>query len=157
MWVDTYQPQAIKPNIVEKEGIYQLKVVNTTTGVIQPKAQNENPKRYFQVECIINAPGQPKISIFLTEGPKFDGTATAFFDTFGIMRNNFDMNTWHGKVGFMKIELQQKGEYLNMVPRYILDENGYVQKPSFTQPATPAAPEAPATSGSVDQYGYIPF
>lgn len=64
MWVDTYQPQAIKPNIVEKEGIYQLKVVNTTTGVIQPKAQNENPKRYFQVECIINAPGQPKISIF---------------------------------------------------------------------------------------------
>lgn len=129
-WAGGYQPEAIKPNIVEREGNYWLKIVNVTTGNIQPKAAGDMAKRYFQIECIINAPGTPKVSIFLTEGPKFNAHATAFFDTFSIQRGDFNSNDWIGRTGMMKIELKQKGEYMNMDPRYILDENGYVILPN---------------------------
>lgn len=157
-WATGYQPEAIKPNIVEREGIYQLKVMSVKPGTIQPKdPSRETEKRYFQVECIINAPGQPKVSIFLTEGPNFNAHATAFFDTFSIQRGDFNSQNWVNHVGYMKIELKKKGEYTNMEPRYLLDANGFVTKPNmsapqqaYSQPMQPSAPQG-------DMLGDIPF
>lgn len=151
-WVDTYHEEAITPNVVDHEGNYQLKVKQCFIDEIKPKeGTNEGSKKYFRIECIINAPGYPTVSIFLTEGPKFNQHATAFFDTFGIPHGDFNSNNWVNRVGWMRIELKRKGEYVNMEPRYILDENGHVMQPSMQNqvPTQPALRE--------DQYGDIPF
>lgn len=146
-WVNDYHEEAIKPNIVEKEGIYHLKIQDVTTDKIPAKG-NEGEKRYFKVGCIINAPGFPSVSIFLTEGKNFNAHATAFFDTFNIQSGNFNSQDWIGHVGWMQIMLKKNGEYTNMEPRYILDQNGRVQRPQMEQAPQPA---------QQDQLGDIPF
>ena len=156
-WIDGYQEEAIKPNIVEREGNYQLKITGTKTGSFDGKNGEAN-KRYFQVDYMINAPGYPHVSVFLTEGKNFNAVATAFFDTFGINYGNFNFNSWTGHKGWMRIELKQKGEYINMDPRYILDENGRVMRAVETQPAPlqqPTQPMAPSAPQMNDEE--IPF
>lgn len=152
MFVEDYNPQPIKASIVKAEGEYQLKIESVEYGKFtNEKTQSE--KRYFKVNCIINAEGFPKVAVFLTEGPSFDGEATAFFDTFGIPRNNWQYETWKGHTGRMFIALKQKGEYLNMIPRYLLDDAGYVRKAqSFS-----AQPTESFGGGNDDQLGDIPF
>lgn len=150
-YFEDYQPQALRANIVPKEGIYLCKISEMTQGTL------EDGRRYVQVKCIINCEGKPIISIFLTEGNNFDGNLTAFYDTFGIERNNMSFESWKDKRGYLRILLQKKGEYTNMVPRYILNDEGYVERPrqnnSFNQPA----PNYPEPSASNDDFGDISF
>lgn len=141
-WVNDFHEEAIKPNIVEKEGIYQLKINEVTTDKIPAKG-NEPEKKYFKADCIINAPGFPHVSVFLTEGRNFNAHATAFFDTFQIPYGDFNSQDWIGHVGWMQILLKKNGEYLNMEPRYILDDNGRVMKPAPAQPQVQSAPQNP--------------
>lgn len=154
-WIDDYHEEAIKPNIVDHEGNYQLKIAGAKTGSFEGK-NGEPAKRYFQVDCIINAPGFPHVSIFLTEGKNFNAVATAFFDTFGIQYGNFNYNTWINLKGWMRIELKQKGEYINMDPRYILDENGRVMRAVEAPQAVPQQPMTPSAPPSFNDEA-IPF
>lgn len=152
MWCDTYAEEAIKPKRVEQEGVYQLKVAEVTTGTTKPKeGTNESPKKYFKIKCIINYPGYPDVSVFLTEGDTFNANATAFFDTFNLQKGNFNYQSWINAVGYMKIELRKKGEYVNMEPRYILGPDGRVVRQNVQAPAQPAP------TSNVDQFGDIPF
>lgn len=51
-WATGYQPEAIKPNIVEREGIYQLKVMSVKPGTIQPKdPSRETEKDTFRLNA----------------------------------------------------------------------------------------------------------
>lgn len=143
-WIDDYREEAIKPNIVEHEGNYQLKVAGAKIGSFEGK-NGEASKRYYQVDCIINAPGFPHVSIFLTEGNSFNAVATAFFDTFGIAYGNFNYSSWTGHKGWMYIGLKKKGEYTNMEPRYILDDNGRVMRAVETPQTPQQAPQQPMT------------
>lgn len=117
-----YQRKAIAPGYVDKEGDYELKIVNIKTGEIDGP---EGKKRYTQVECEINWGEKPHVSIFLTEGKTFDGNFTAFCDTFGIDPAGRDFRAWIGKRGYCHILLKQKDGFTNMVPRWIL-RDGYV-------------------------------
>ena len=122
MYFEDYSAKPIQANIVPKEGRYEIKVNEIYFN------KKEDPKRYTRVDCIVNAPGYPHISIFLTEGPSFDAQATAFYDTFNIQRGNTDMNAWKGKKGWIDITIKTKDGYQNMIPHYILDSNGYVMQ-----------------------------
>lgn len=158
-YFEDYIPDAIRANIVPKEGIYLCKIAEITTGTM------DDGKRYTQVKCLIKSEGNPMVSIFLTEGNNFNGNLTAFFDTFQIPRNEYNFDAWKDKRGYLKINLVKKGEYTNMVPRYILDENGYVKRPSANQQQTQRQEpqhQAPQFSGyegnnSIDDFGDIPF
>lgn len=162
MWVTEYTPEAIRANTVKAEGIYQLKVMNVKTGSMKPKNGEQYGKKYFQVECIINAEGYPKVSVFLTEGPGFNGEATAFFDTFGIRRGNFNAEEWRDHIGLMFIKLETKDGYTNMRPRYNLDANGNYINPN-TQQQSPAPQYQPQNTSQPqyqqqeDSFGDIPF
>ncbi len=121
---ENYTAEPIKAAIVEREGDYQLKVTEVTMGKTKDNLQ------YYRIKCLINATGFPEVSVFLTEGLKFNSNATAFFDTFDIERGNFDTNSWIGHKGYMHIQLKQGEKYMNMIPLYILDDNGWVKKAS---------------------------
>lgn len=162
MFVEDYQPENIKPNIVDHEGEYNLRVENVEFGRIEAKNPGEAEKRYYRADCIIAFNGYPHVSIFLTEGPRFSAEATAFFDTFGIPRGNWNIETWRGHEGRMKIELRKKGEYTNMVPRYLLGPDGYVQKnvpQQQMQQSYNASPMQQQNYGAPDEgtLGDIPF
>ena len=136
-----YKPEAIKASIVEKEGEYDLKIEQIIKDSMQDGTE------FIQVTCVIRAPGYPRINLFLTEGRNFNSLCTAFFDTFGIERGNFIFNTWKGHKGRLKITLKQKGEYMNMIPHYLVNSDGYVtpqqapvqqapvQQPTYTEEA----------------------
>lgn len=147
-YFEDYVSEPLRANIVPKEGIYLCKINEIVQGTM------EDGKRYVQVKCLIKSEGTPVVSIFLTEGNNFNGNLTAFYDTFNIERGNMSIETWKDKRGYLKICLVKKGEYTNMVPRYILDENGYVKHPQAQQPA-PAA--VPSFNDNLDQLGDIPF
>lgn len=119
-FMNDYQAAGIKPAIVSKEGVYAVKIVNASVGKM------EDGKRFIRVETMINADGYPALSLFLTEGEKFNGVATAFFDTFGLQRNSWNFETWKGAIGHVNIKLKEKNGYMNMIPSYILDEHGFV-------------------------------
>ena len=127
-FMDSYQSSNIKPAVVPKEGVYAVKITNASVGSL------EDGKRFIRVETIVNSDGFPALSLFLTEGEKFNGVATAFFDTFNLQRNTWNFATWKGATGYVNIKLKEKNGYMNMIPSYILDENGYVvRKDSFQQ------------------------
>lgn len=146
-YFEDYNAEPLRANIVPKEGIYLCKISDVVQG------QMDDGKRYVQVKCLVKSEGTPVVSIFLTEGNNFNGNLTAFYDTFNIDRGNMHTDSWKEKRGYLKICLVKKGEYTNMVPRYILDENGYVKHPQSQQPAP--APEQSFTNN--DQFEDIPF
>lgn len=148
-YFEDYNAEPLRANIVPKEGIYLCKISEIVQG------QMDDGKRYVQVKCLIKSEGTPVVSIFLTEGNNFNGNLTAFYDTFNIERGNMNVESWKDKRGYLKISLVKKGEYTNMVPRYILDENGYVKHPQGQQPAPAAA--VPSFNDNLDQLGDIPF
>lgn len=130
----SYKPEGIKAGIVEKEGNYLLKIEHVTQDSMQDGTQ------YIKVDCVIKAPGYPRLNLFLTEGRNFNAISTAFFDTFGIERGNFIFNSWIGHKGTIKITLKQKGEYTNMVPHYLVNEDGFVVPQQGQQMQQPAQP-----------------
>lgn len=141
-----YHEDSIKAKIVEREGVYKLRIDDVQQGEI-PANDKEKAKKYLQVSCTIAAKDYPQTKIFLTEGPNFNGVATAFFDTFRIPHGNWNTDEWKMLEGFMKIELKKNGEYMNMVPKFVLDENGYVRQPRPEEMAlnyTPAQATQPA-------------
>lgn len=154
-YFENYNPAPLRANIVPKEGVYLCKVDEVVQGTM------DDGKRYVQVKCLVKSEGTPVVSIFLTEGANFDGNLTAFYDTFAIPRGSMDSNEWKGKYGYLKITLVKKGEYTNMVPRYILDEYGYVKKPAgqhTQQTANPIQTSAgygemrPSDGGELEDY-----
>ena len=150
-WVDDYAAESIKANIVPCEGDYHLRIEKVETGTIEAK-DGEPAKRYFRIDCLIAAEGYPHVSIFLTEGKNFNANATAFFDTFGIQRGNWNYEEWKMLEGWMHIELKKNGQYTNMVPRYILNSDGYVDRSIHApkvQPQAPAQNQAPQYNGPI--------
>jgi hypothetical protein len=129
MWIDDFQSENIQKNIVAQEGIYTLRIEKAAEGCGE---MNENgtkvSKKYIRIECIINAPGYPTVSVFLTEGKSFNGEATAFFDTFNLNHGDWAYGHWIHHYGNMFIRLKQKDGFTNMVPRYLLGEDGFVDK-----------------------------
>jgi len=119
MYMDDYAPEPVRPGRVDKEGDYELMILDVSRGTTKDGA------RYMRVKCKINYPGEPRVSFFLTEGNSFAGRATAMFDTFGISRGNWNTEGWRGRRGYMHIRLRQKDGYLNMEPEFILDEEGF--------------------------------
>lgn len=157
-YYEDYMPDALRANIVPKEGIYLCKVSDVITGTM------DDGKRYTQVKCVINCEGNPVVSIFLTEGNNFNGNLTAFYDTFQIPRNEYNFDAWKDKRGYLRINLVKKGEYTNMVPRYILDENGFVVRPTPNKAAHAQRPQQPQPytgyeqmETSQDEFGDISF
>lgn len=141
-WVNDYQPEAITPNIVERDGDYALKILDVTTGTIPANPEKNQPeKRFYRVECMIAAKGYPKISVFLTEGNNFNAIATAFFDTFGIAYGNWNTEMWKGLEGAMHIALTQKNGRKEMLPTYIVDGNGRVVRRMAPQSQPMSAPQ----------------
>lgn len=125
-WVDNFQQDNIKPNIVPEEGVYELRIEKVSEGRTQ---DGPGGKNYIRVETLVNASGFPQLSIFLTEGPRFNGEATAFFNTFNLNPGDFVYDHWIKKHGRMLILLRPgKNGYTNMVPRYILGDDGYVDR-----------------------------
>lgn len=122
---ENYKAEPIKPNTVKEEGIYTVKITNVSESTMQKDGKEA---KYIKADCMINSDGFPTIALFITEGRNFNAVATAFFDTFGIPRGDFTFNDWLGKKGQIRISLKKKGEFLNMVPTYLLDENGYVTR-----------------------------
>lgn len=117
-----YEPKAIQPGYVAQEGDYEVMILGVKDGTTPDGAA------YKQVVCKINYPGEPHISLFLTEGRNFDGQFTAFCDTFGIIRGDQNFQSWTAKRGWIHINLTKKDGFTNMVPRWILDERGYVKR-----------------------------
>lgn len=122
-YYESYQAQPVRYNLVPNEGRYQIKIDKVM------ESEPGTSPRYTRIDCVINADGRPHISLFLTEGQNFNGNATAFFDTFGITRGNFDYNSWLGIKGWIDITFKKKDGFTNMVPHYILNEEGYVVRP----------------------------
>lgn len=151
MWIDSYQPESIKPGIVKQEGDYEVMILGVKSGTI-----SDSGKRFVQIMCKIRAEGEPRISLFLTEGPNFNATATAFYDTFNIQRGDQNCESWRGKRGVIHINLAKKDGYTNMIPRYILDENGYVKR-TDSQTAAPIQQNVNYETVSMDELGDIPF
>lgn len=164
-----YQRKPIEAGYVDQEGDYQVKITGIKQGTLTDK--DNKVQQYTQVMCLINYKGQPNISIFLTEGKNFDGNFTAFCDTFGIKPAQ-DMNSWIGKTGYIHILLKKKDGFTNMVPRWILGDNGYVlpevvaaagvsANPVYTQPMQqqPGPSQAHTGYGTAggEEYGDIPF
>jgi hypothetical protein len=129
MWIDDFESENIQKNIVPQEGVYTLRIEKAAEGVGE---MNENgtkvTKKYIRIECIVKAPGFPSVSIFLTEGKSFNGEATAFFDTFNLNHGDWAYTHWVHHYGNMFIRLKQKDGFTNMVPRYLLGEDGFVDK-----------------------------
>jgi len=119
-YFNNYQEAAIQAGYVDHEGDYEVMILGTKDGTTGDGTQ------YKQVQCKVNAPGEPPISIFLTDGKNFNGNFTAFCDTFGLPRGNTDFASWRGKRGVIHIMLTKKDGFTNMVPRWIIDEHGYV-------------------------------
>lgn len=155
MFVDDYEPEPVRPGRVDKEGDYELMILEVTGGSTKDYA------RYMRVKCKINYPGEPRVSFFLTEGASFAGRATAMFDTFGIARGNWNTEGWRGKRGYMHIRLRQKDGYLNMEPEFILDENGYFCFPRPDKSGNNGANldmyKDGGGSETIDDYTDIPF
>lgn len=118
-----YQRKAITPGNVDQDGDYEVTIIGTKQGEL---TNDRGKQRYVQVECSVAHKNNPKISIFLTEGPSFDGNFTAFCDTFGISPNCKTFDEWKGKRGWIHIVLKQKGDFINMIPRWILGDDNYV-------------------------------
>lgn len=151
---NNYNPKPIMPGYVDHEGDYEVMVLDLKEG------RTPDGSYYKQVICKINYPGEPKISIFLTEGNNFDGQFTAFCDTFGLQRGDQNFGSWRGHRGFIHIMLTKKDGFVNMVPRWILDDNGYVRKgkPVTDNTQQPADVEQPYGQITNDEdWGAIPF
>lgn len=152
-YFNNYHEAAIQPGYVDHDGDYEVMILGTEDGTT-PAPDNAAFKR---VICKINYKGEPRISIFLTDGKNFDGNFTAFCDTFGIPRGNTDFKSWVGKRGTIHIVLTKKGEFVNMVPRYILDENGYVKKSNAPKMANNQNYGATTQNQEEDWGNDIPF
>ena len=156
MYFEDYKAEAIKPRMIAKEGVYLCKVGEITPG--KTTDENGNTTRWTRIDLIINAEGQPHTSLFLTEGKDFDAKCTAFYDTFGIPRGSCNFEEWKDRRGYMDIKLRKKDGYTNMVPYFVLDENGWVKKPQ--QQAQPVQqqyapqPQRPAQYSQPQQQSY---
>lgn len=140
----SYKPAPMQSNSVPKEGNYWVKVNEAKDGT------DKNGRDYIQVDCIVNCEGKPHIKLFISN----DGNATAFFDTFGIPRGDFNYFNWKEKRGMIRINLRKNGEYTNMVPLYILDENGFViqqKRAPDQQQVTPQQVAAAMGGGEIYQ------
>lgn len=148
-----YHAQAIQPGYVDQEGDYEVMIIGLRDGCTPDGAA------FKQVQCKINYKGEPRISIFLTDGKNFDGNFTAFCDTFGLARGDVNFKGWIGKRGWIHILLTKKDGFTNMVPRWILNDDGYVKCPNNQQ--VPAVQQQQAygqsTSQQEEQWGDIPF
>lgn len=158
-YFNNYQEAAIQAGYVDHEGDYEIMILGTQEG------STNDGTAFMRVMCKVNAPGEPPISIFLTDGKNFNGNFTAFCDTFGLPRGNTDFQSWRGKRGIVHINLVKKDGFTNMIPRWILDEHGYVvrnghnaapQKNYQQQPAQ-QQPYGSTTQSQEDEWGDIPF
>lgn len=158
-----YNREGIQAGVVDQEGDYQVKIVEYTQGQINdPK---EGQKQYTQVKCLVRHKAYPTISIFLTEGKTFNGNFTAFCDTFGIDPRE-SMEAWIGRTGWIHINLKQKDGFTNMVPRWLLAEDGYVRREvaaaanqgtNRQQQPVRQAPQESYGDLSNEEFGEIPF
>ena len=155
-----YQRKAIQPGYVDQEGDYQVKITGVSNGEIT--SRDGDKKRYTQVKCLVNHKARPVISIFLTEGDGFDGNFTAFCDTFGLQATQ-DPSTWAGHTGWIHIMLTKKDGFTNMVPRWLLDDQGYVREEvrraanQGTSQSQQQAPQVSYGDASDQDFGDIPF
>lgn len=163
-YFEDHHRTAIQPGYVDQEGDYQVKI----TGYRSGEMTNKDGKlaRYTQVTCQVNYKTRPNISIFLTEGNNFDGNFTAFCDTFGITEGQ-PSPSWIGRTGWIHIMLQKKDGFTNMIPRWLLGDDGYVKADvkaaagyiganAGYAPARPA-PQTNAAPAEGDEFGDIPF
>lgn len=158
-----YQRKAIQSGVVDQEGDYQVKITEVGEGTLNdPKT---GTKKYVQVKCLVNHANRPTVSIFLTEGDSFDGNYTAFCDTFGINPQG-DPNAWIGRTGWIHINLKKKDGFTNMVPRWLLGEDGFVRREvaaaslgNSQGPMLRGQPvmQQPQQATLEDQFGDIPF
>lgn len=130
-YFESYKQESIKPRRVPHDGDYLCMVIGVKFG------NTKDGARYTQITCKIKSDGEPRVSLFLTEGDNFNAKATAFYDTFGIDRGNENTKSWIGKKGYLHIALVQKDGYTNMQPSYILNEDGYVCQPGHEDDVTP--------------------
>lgn len=159
---DGYEPEPIKKRIVP-EGDYTVKVKNVTFQTMHKDGEPDTA--YIRVECVINYEGFPEVSIFITKNKSFNSVLTAFYDTFGIQRGDFNFNNWMNKIGVVRIKHKQKGEFTNMDPQFILDENGYAHHQTGNAGGNvqnqPMPQQVNTVSnmfgGDEDQFGNIPF
>lgn len=161
-YFENTQRKAIEPSYVDQEGDYQVKITGYDQGTLEKDGITQ---RYTRVTCLVNYKTRPSISIFLTEGKSFDGNFTAFCDTFGIVPEmSFDQ--WIGKKGYVHIMLKKKDGFTNMVPRWILNEQGYVmdevkaaanKDARQQQPSQAPQAQQPYGNYSNDDLGDIPF
>lgn len=145
-----YQVQAITPGHVEAEGDYEVMILGCEDGKTPDNAA------FKRVVCKINYKGEPRISIFLTEGKNFNGNFTAFCDTFGLQRGDTNFSEWRGKRGWIHINLVKKDGFINMVPRWILDEKGFVKNPQQRVQAVNIQPKQ-APAANVEEWNQEPF
>lgn len=158
-----YHESAIQKGYVDREGDYEVMILGTKDGRTPDGAD------FKQVICKINAPGEPRINIFLTEGRNFDGNFTAFCDTFGLPRGDMNFQSWVGKRGWIHILLQKSKDdkgFTNMVSRWLLNDQGYVDHNHIVlPPASQQRPSVPApqqsygqtTAAQEEEWGDIPF
>lgn len=147
-----YQAQAITPGHVENEGDYEVMILGSEDGTTPDGAQ------FKRVVCKINYKGEPRISIFLTEGKNFNGNFTAFCDTFGLPRGDNNFDSWKGKRGWIHINLVKKDGFINMIPRWILDEKGYVRNAQNVQQVQkPVVNTQPKQGQNTDGWNQEPF
>lgn len=164
-WMDNqYQATNIKAKTVSCEGDYVLRIDGVTDGVTDAKDKSGSPVfdedgekkqlHFTRVTCSVKAEGFPQLSIFLTEGPNLSGELTAFFDTFLISRGDFNYQHWIKHYGRMHILLKQKDGFVNMVPRYLLGDDGYVDKKKACVAAS--EPHAAVQTQQIQQTQPIP-
>lgn len=159
-----YQRKAIQSGVVDQEGDYQVKITEALEGTMNDP--QKGPKKYVQVKCTVNYKTYPTISIFLTEGDSFDGNYTAFCDTFGINPQG-DPAAWIGRTGWIHINLKKKDGFTNMVPRWLLGDDGFVRREVAAaslgnsqgpmQNGRPVMNQPQQTAVMDDQFGDIPF
>lgn len=133
-FMNEYQPDTIRMNVVPKEGRYSLRIEKVTEGQSEKDGKTT---RYIRIECIVNSEGFPPLSLFLTEGESFNSNATAFFDTFNLNRSDFAFSHWIHARGNVDISLKKNDRgFINMIPHYIWGDDGFVnaQQAHFVKP-----------------------
>lgn len=116
-FLENYIPvSAINVNVSES-GFYTVTISKVEEGI----AVNE--RHYIAVTCNVENDLNKTILIelYLVEGDNFNRDATLFFDTFGIVRADFDYDTWINKSGVVFIDLFNG----NMTPKWIVNNEGF--------------------------------
>lgn len=148
------------------DGNYKAKIVKTE-GVETPTG-----KKYIKIEFVVNGNPNafPNIFNMFDQPTEAKGTVslddlkhgwnkktTAFFDSFGIERGNFDFRTWVGKEGEVTVQAQySKPEYSEIVPYKTKPRE---RKPSVNDLANAFGGTVTSTpaNASTDNFDSMPF